>query len=183
MRRAFAAWWPAILLAACVSVPAPPAEPPVAPAIRWTFEGRIGIQSEAQSLSGHLRWQHRPDSDVLLLTTPLGQGVARIERTPAGVTLELPNQPTRSAPDAETLTRDALGYALPVAGLVWWVQATPDPARPSEAVRNAAGQLERLKQDGWTIDYRQYAENRPRKLTLVREGLEIRLVADEWRAE
>jgi len=109
--------------------------------------------------------------------------VARIERRPGGVTLEMPGEAPRAAPDAETLTHDALGYALPVAGLVWWVQALPDPARPFEASRDASGRLERLKQDGWTIDYLQYVEARPRKLTLHRDGLEIRLVADAWQAE
>jgi outer membrane lipoprotein LolB len=36
------------------------------------------------------------------------------------------------------------------------------------------------------IDYLQYAADvpaRPRKLVVVREGLEIRLVADSWQAE
>ncbi|MCA1979668.1 MAG: lipoprotein insertase outer membrane protein LolB [Thiobacillus sp.] len=183
MRRSFVAWLPAVLLAACAAVPAPSVEPAAALATHWTFAGRIGIRTDAENLAGNLRWQHRPDSDVLVLSAPLGQGVARIERTPAGVTLEAPNQPLRTAPDTETLTREALGYALPLAGLAWWVQAAPDPARPSEATRNAAGQIERLQQDGWTIDYRQYVENRPRKLTLSREGLEIRLVADEWLTE
>lgn len=183
MRRFFAAWLPALLLAACASVPAPPAGPPVGPAPNWTLGGRIGIQTEAQSLSGNLRWQHRPDFDSLLLTSPLGQGVARIERSAGGVTLDVPGEAPRTAPDAETLTRDALGYALPVAGLAWWVQALPDPGRPFDAARDASGRLERLKQDGWTIDYLQYVETRPRKLTLSRDGLEIRLVADEWQAE
>lgn len=180
MRRALAAWLP-LLLAACATVP-PPSDVGM-PDAGWRFSGRIGIQTETQSLSGGLRWQHRPDADSLFLSTPLGQGVARIERSAAGVTLELPDQPPRQAPDAETLTRDALGYALPVAGLAWWMQARPDPARPFAAEYDDAGRLARLKQDGWTIDYRQYVQDRPRRLTLTREGLEIRLVADEWRGE
>ncbi|MEW6118527.1 MAG: lipoprotein insertase outer membrane protein LolB [Pseudomonadota bacterium] len=183
MRSLLAAWLPALLLVACTSVPVLPSLPSATPASRWTLAGRIGIQSEAQSLSGNLRWQHRPDFDELLLASPLGQGVARIERTYNGVMLDVPGEALRMAPDAEALTRDALGYALPLAGLVWWVQALPDPARPFEANRDASGRLERLKQDGWTIDYLQYVDTRPRKLTLNREGLEIRLVADEWQAE
>ena len=116
----------------------------------------------------------------------VGQGVARIERNAGGVTLEVPNQPVRHATDAESLTRETLGYALPLSGMAWWVQARPDPDRAFEATRDAAGRLAQLKQDGWVIDYLQYAEDmpaRPRKLVVAREGLEIRLVADSWQAE
>jgi outer membrane lipoprotein LolB len=112
--------------------------------------------------------------------------VARIVRDAEGMMLEMPNQPLRRAPDAESLTREALGYSLPVSGLTWWVQARPDPGRAFEATRDAAGRLAQLKQDGWVIDYLDYAADapaRPRKMVVAREGLEIRLVADDWQAE
>jgi len=189
MRLAWLIWLPLVGLAGCASVPPAPAPVPVparadeAPLGNWTLTGRMGIQREGESLSGNLDWQHRGETDVLTLATPLGQAVARIERSRAGVVLEIPNRPPRHAPDAETLTREALGYALPVEGLVWWVQARPDPARPAEVVRDASGRVERLEQDGWTIDYLQYADQRPRRLALSREGLELRLVVDSWRVE
>lgn len=150
----------------------------------WTLQGRIGIQAGEQSLSGQIRWQHSVETDEVLLTSPLGQGVARIVRDVDGVALEVPNQPTRRAPDAESLTREALGYTLPVAGLAWWVQARPDPDSAFEATRSAAGRLTQLKQHGWVIDYLQYAaDGRPRTLAVMREGLVIRLVADTWHTE
>lgn len=183
MLRAFTAWLPAVLLVACTTLPAPPQAPAVVPASAWTLVGRIGIQTQAESLSGNLRWQHRSDSDDLLLTSPLGQGVARIARDAGGVTLEVPGRPAQRAPDAESLTQEALGYALPVAGLAWWVQALPDPARPFDTAHDAEGRLERLQQDGWTIDYARYDGARPKKLILTRTGLEIRLVADTWHIE
>ncbi|ODU36644.1 MAG: outer membrane lipoprotein LolB [Thiobacillus sp. SCN 63-374] len=141
--------------AGCASVS--PTVPAVAlPYASWTLQGRIGVQAGEQSLSGNIRWQHRAEADEVLLISPLGQGVARIVRNAEGVTLEAPNRSPRRAPDAESLTREALGYALPVAGLAY----------------------------GWVIDYLQYAADaRPRKLVVAREGLEIRLVADNWQTE
>jgi outer membrane lipoprotein LolB len=175
----------ALLLGGCASVSSvPPTVGVPARTANWTLQGRIGVQSSEQNLSGQIHWQHREDRDELLLTSPLGQGVARIVRNGDGVALEMPNQPTRHAPDADTLTREALGYVLPVTGLTWWVQARPAPGSAFEATRDAYGRLTQLKQDGWTIDYLQYAADaRPRKLTVAREGLEIRLVADNWQAE
>ncbi len=173
------------LMAGCATI-SPSLAPAVAPPLsdNWTLQGRIGVQAGEQSLSGQIHWQHGAETDEILLISPLGQGVARIVRDADGVALEVPNQPTRRAPDAESLTREALGYTLPVAGLAWWMQARPDPDSPFEATRNAAGRLAQLKQNGWVIDYLQYAaDGRPRKLALAREGLQIRLVADNWRVE
>jgi outer membrane lipoprotein LolB len=187
MVRPTAALVLALLLGGCASSPpVPPSERDMPLPSNWTLQGRIGIKTDEQSLSGQIHWQHRADSDEVLMTSPLGQGVARIERNAAGVMLEVPNQPARHAPDAESLTHEALGYGLPVSGLVWWVQARPSPASPFVASRDADGRLEQLKQDGWVIDYLQYsadAPRRPRKLVVTREGLEIRLVADDWQSE
>lgn len=187
MWRPVAALLLALVLDGCASTPpVPPAAISALLPANWTLQGRIGIQAGEQSLSGHFHWQHRAGSDELLLTSPLGQGVAHIVRNADGFTLEVPNQAPRHAPDAETLTRGALGYGLPVEGLSWWVQARPDPDRAFEATHDSAGRIAQLRQDGWVIDYLQYdadAPGRPRKLVVAREGLEIRLVADSWQAE
>lgn len=175
------------LMAGCATTPPTiPADALVPLPASWTLQGRIGIQAGEQSLSGSIHWQHRMETDEVLMTSPLGQGVARIVRDADGVLLEVPNQPSRRAPDAESMTHEALGYALPVAGLVWWVQARPDPESTFEATRDGAGRLTQLKQHGWVIDYLQYVTDmpaRPRKLAVMREGLEIRLVADSWQVE
>ncbi len=177
----------ALSLGGCASVPpVPRIQPDSSLSPNWTLQGRIGVQSSEQGVSGRIHWQHRTETDEVLMSSPLGQGLARIVRDAEGVALEVPNQPTRRAPDADTLTREALGYVLPVAGLTWWVQARPDPGHAFEATRDAAGRLAQLRQNGWVIDYLQYAADmpaRPRKLVVTREGLEIRLVTDSWTTE
>jgi len=185
MRCPAAALLLALVLGGCASSP-PLVQQDIPLSPNWTLQGRLGIMTGEQSLSGQIHWQHRADMDEVLMTSPLGQGVARIVRNADGVTLEVPNQPARQAPDAESLTRESLGYGLPVSGLAWWVQARPAPGSAFEATHDTAGRLAQLKQDGWVIDYLQYsadAPQRPRKLVVAREGLEIRLVADDWQSE
>lgn len=174
-----------LALAGCASVPDRPAPADQSTAqAGWTFKGRIGVQYGEESLSGQLHWQHRADRDELLMISPLGQGIARIVRNTDGVMLELPNRPARHAPDAESLTREMLGYALPVSGLAWWVQARPDPSSPFEVRHDEGGRVAQLRQNGWVIDYLQYTEAaQPRRLTVAREGVLIRLVADSWQIE
>ncbi len=175
-----------LALAACASTPPlPPGGMPLSTE-SWTLQGRFSVDSGEERVSGLLHWQHRGTNDELLLTSPLGQAVARIALDADGAVLELPKQPLRRAADADALTREALGYTLPVAGLAWWVQARPDPARDFDATRDGAGRLATLRQDGWTIEYRQYADHPagyPRKLRISREDIEIRLVADSWTGE
>lgn len=177
----------ALVVGGCASTPPlSPAEIDAPLPANWTLQGRIGIQTGEESLSGQLHWQHRAGTDELLLTSPLGQGVARIVSDADGVALEVPNQPTRHAPDAETLTREVLGYGLPVSGLTWWVQARPAPGRAFASTQDSAGRVAQLKQDGWVIDYLKYSDEtplRPRKLVVTRKGLEIRLVTDSWLVE
>lgn len=183
MRRLAVTALCALVLGGCASVaPVARVDAPL-PALspNWTLQGRIGVQSGEQSLSGRIQWQHRAESDDVLMSSPLGQGVARIVRDADGVMLEVPNQPTRHAADAETLTREALGYVLPVAGLAWWVQGRPAPTGPFESTADASGRVAQLRQDGWVIDYLEYAADaRPRRMVVAREGLQIRLVADSW---
>ena len=171
-------------LSGCASLPQP-AEPVTRPGIGvpWTLQGRIAVKSETNSLSGQLRWQHAQQRDELLLASPLGQGIARIVSDTDGVLLDIPQQAPRRAADAETLTRDVLGIALPLAGLRFWIEGRADTARPFTQQQDARGRIAQLHQDGWTIDYLQYRESpawQPRKLTVTRDALEVRLVVDTW---
>jgi outer membrane lipoprotein LolB len=146
----------------------------------FTLQGRVSVQYDGQSLSGQLSWRAGPASDEVLLSSPLGQGLASISRNEQGVTLARPGEPAVMAENVEMLTQSELGFRLPLSGLRFWIQARPDPARASEVRANSVGGVEQIAQDGWKIDYLQFSENRPRKIHVTREGLEIRLVIDEW---
>ena len=179
----------ALLLAACATpalrIPATPI-PAATLNAPWSLQGRIVLKAGKNSLSGQLQWLHRQNREELLLSTPLGQGVARIVSDAEGVLLEVPKQVPKRAADAESLTREALGVALPLSGLSYWIQVRPDPARPSEQTPDATGRIAPIRQDGWVIDYLEYMAEpayRPRKLNIARDGLEIRLVVDTWETE
>jgi outer membrane lipoprotein LolB len=168
-----------LALHGCASVP-----PPVAPAAvisqAFTLQGRVSVRYGEESLSGQLNWRADAAGDEVLLSSPLGQGMASISRNEAGVRLTRPGEPTVEAENVEMLTQSELGFRLPLSGLRYWIQASPDPARVSKVRRNADGGVEMIAQDGWKIEYLQFHESRPRKMHVTREGLEIRLVVDEW---
>lgn len=168
-----------LALHGCAGVP--PQDMPAAEALQaFTLQGRVSVRYGEESLSGQLNWRAYATGDEVLLSSPLGQGLASISRNEAGVTLTRPGEPAVSAENVEMLTQSELGFRLPLSGLRYWIQARPDPARANRVRLNADGRAEQIAQDGWKIDYLQFQEARPRKIHVTREGLEIRLVIDEW---
>lgn len=177
MRRLFAA--AALLtLAACAApgflLPAEEAE--------FELTGRIAVRYRDDAGSGNIAWRHGASSDEMLLTSPLGQGIARIVR--AGDEVALTTQDGREfrAADAESLTEQVLGFRVPLLGLADWVRGRPAPSpAPTQRLADAAGRLVELEQAGWRIEYQAYEGSRPARIRLTFPGLELRLAVSEWK--
>lgn len=151
----------------------------------FQLEGRVSVKTATESFSGGMTWHHQAADDTLLLSTPLGQGVAELHRNAAGVSLKDAEGRTLVAEDPETLLQRAIGMALPVTGLTWWVTGQPRPQSPYQAEADADGRLAVLMQDDWRIEFARYARQSghdlPGKLIARRgEELELRLVVDAW---
>jgi len=142
--------------------------------------GRVAVRYGSDGASGRIAWKHSSATDELLITSPLGQGIARVTRRGGEVTLVTADQKEYWASDAELLTERVLGWRLPLAGLPDWVQGRADPARPAQLARDAQSRLSELMQDDWRVEYQEYEGERPSKLRISRADLEIRLVVDQW---
>lgn len=173
---------------ALLPIPAPPSTavaPPASAELRqFRISARVAVKSGEQGFSGTMRWLHSEAADDMLFLSPLGQGVARLERDAAGVTLTTADQRSWRAPDAESLGSEVLGWQVPLKGLPHWVVGRPAPQGPAEAERGADGLLSRLRQQGWQTDYLGYKAvqnvSLPARLVLQNDDLEIRLVIDGW---
>lgn len=148
----------------------------------FALTGRIAVRYGDQASSGNLAWRHDAAADELLITSPLGQGVARIVRAHGTVTLTAADGRRYRATDAEALTERVLGFRLPLAGLADWVRARPARGSPAQTRYNAAGHLAELDQSGWRIDYLAYEDGGklPSRLVLTYPGLELRLAITRW---
>jgi outer membrane lipoprotein LolB len=163
----------AAVLAACATVPE------TLPPGGFSLVGRVLVRYGDEAASGRFTWRHTAAADELLISTPLGQGVAEITRRDGVYTLVAANGERYSAADPERLTRQVLGYALPLEGLPDWVQGRPE--RGVEALTRYDGErLAELRQRGWVIDYSGADERPPKRVRLTRGDLDIRLVIDEW---
>ena len=177
-----------LLLGACAEVPSLPGHAPsatqqaVQPGQHFTASGRFALRHEDGSAAGRFSWQRQGESDSILLSDPLGRGIAEIVRTADGTRLTTADQRSLSAADADTLVHDALGYPLPVAGLSSWLIGQPaHPARAKTLERNPQGRPLRLAEDGWLIDYRYEDSPLPSRLTARwGEQIELRLIIEDW---
>lgn len=164
------------LAAACASLPPPDTE---APAFELT--ARVAVRYGEQSATGRAEWRHSPVADDLVISNPLGQGLAEITRRGDAYVLVTGDGKHHAADDPEALTESVLGWRLPLAGLPDWVRAQPTSGAPARARRDGA-RLDELVQSGWKIEYLEYGERGlPRRMRLTRGTLDIRLVIEEWR--
>jgi len=169
---AFAA---AAVLGACASLPEAGRPLPGG----FELAGRVAVRYGKDAASGRVLWRHSSDTDDLLITSPFGQGVARLNRNGDQFRLLTGDQKEYRAGNAEDLTEQALGWRLPLGGLADWVQARPSPGRPAE-VRGELNRDLELWQDGWHVAYEEFRDGRPLRLRMSRENLEIRLIVDQW---
>jgi len=155
-------WLLVILLAACAQVEV---KPPAGP-LEFDLSGRIAARYRDDAFSGLLSWRHAADGDEMLISTPMGQGVARIVRQGDAVVLTTAEGREFSDRDGEALTERVLGFRLPLAGLADWVRGRPAPA---------------LEARGWEVEYQERdAANRPTRLRVTYPGVVLRLVISDW---
>jgi len=168
----------ALLVAACAELQLrlPEQEP------QFELAGRIAVRYRDEASSANIAWRHGESADEVLITSALGQGVARIVRAGGAVSLFASDGKEHRAADAETLTEQVLGFRLPLDGLADWVRGRA-ASTPATETRDASGRLAELRQSGWTIQYQEWGEagRLPVRLRLLYPGLELRLAISEWK--
>jgi outer membrane lipoprotein LolB len=147
----------------------------------FSLSGRLAARSGDEAFSGSVQWRHSAASDEVLITTPLGQGVARIVREGDAVVLTTAEPKEYRAADVESLTEKALGFRLPLAGLADWVRGRPSGRVPFELRRGEDGRIRSLEQNGWKIEFTRYEGELPTRLQLHYPGVELRLAITEWK--
>ncbi|CAH2929596.1 MAG: Outer membrane lipoprotein component of lipoprotein transport system LolB [uncultured Paraburkholderia sp.] len=185
-----------VALAGCASVkPQGPSTSNAATAVTAqtsrAYQGRFAVQyndqnGQQRNAYGNFSWQETGDTVTLQLRNPLGQTLAIVTSSPASATLELPNRQPLTADNVSTLMQNALGFALPVEGLRYWLQPSPAPTSRAKTEKDPEqpSRLKEITQDGWTIDYLSYADapaTGVKRVNLSRSEppLDIKLVLDQ----
>jgi outer membrane lipoprotein LolB len=176
-----------VFMAACATAPPSTSERATIDAddAPFSITGRISARRGDAGVAGSFDWIHDATHDAIDLSTPLGQTLAKLEGSPAGVEVRLPDGRTQSASTWRELTERAFGVTIPVDGLSAWVRGVPRATEPFTIERDARGRASLLRQQGWEIVYA-YADDtatRPFRASLTYPGadaIEVRVVVDRW---
>ena len=148
----------------------------------FSFSGRVAARQGERRHYANIDWRHAAAADEILLTTPLGQGVAELVRDTRGARLVAADGQVTEAPDWEGLSARVFGFALPLADLPRWLLGDVAPAARDERGRPLAAMAA-----GWDIRYLDYespaADALPVLIELRRDDIELRLKVDAWQPE
>ncbi len=169
--RHWLARFAALLLTACAMLPDHSATDRLGPPLeRFAAEGRLSLRQGERSFHLQFDWRHSPDADVVLFSTPLGQGLAELGRDANSAWLRMPGQTDQRAPDLSGLALKLFGSPLPLAALAEWMGGKHAEMK---------GEV-----DGWFITVSEtspFRERRlPKRIEVRRDEIELRIVVTDW---
>jgi hypothetical protein len=155
--------------------------------LKGLWDGRFAVkitgltEGRNQGGSGGFTLTQDALTDVLEIRNPVGGSIAKITIKPGEAILERNGEIT-TAIDADTLVQNVLGLPLPARGLSDWLRGQTRPGSNASVERNTTGQVSKITQDGWTLNYNWVNLQRLEKLTMTRSSnigsIDIRLVFD-----
>ncbi|WP_100379785.1 lipoprotein insertase outer membrane protein LolB [Polynucleobacter brandtiae] len=156
-------------------------------ALKGTWDGRFSVKvtglTEGNNQGGSGGFSLTQDAliDVLEIRNPMGGSIAKIIIKPGEAILERDGQIV-TAIDADTLIQNTLGLPLPARGLSDWLRGNIRPGTNASVERNMQGQVDKITQDGWVLNYVWGNSQRLEKLTMMRSSnvgsIDIRLIFD-----
>lgn len=137
------------------------------------WQGRLAVQYEQngkpQSLTANFSWLQETSQTRIQLSSPTGQILADIIVTPEFASYTQAGQVTRSFANIDQLTKELLGWPLPVAGLREWLQGFGVDAKGQRFIAIAGQDQTWQTHDGWRIRYASWHDtSQPKRIDLER---------------
>ncbi len=175
------------LLAACAGPGTQLVEAPILlprAAVRdFSLEARFSVTHERERHSGRLSWRHDAGVDALQIASPFGQVLADIRIDDQQARLITSDRQVFEAADVQQLTREVLGYPLPIDRLSGWVLGRA--GKNARVQTDTLGRPQDIEDGDWSITYAydgDAADALPGLMAVTRAGgPELRLRIEEWR--
>ena len=151
----------------------------------FTASGKIALRTADQAETASLLWQQLDSSSHLRLTGPMGLSATTVDSNGRQVVIRQGDETRRWDIDDPAL-QYAPGWNLPLQALQYWLKGVPDPNLEIEGLSlDPQGRLpQRLQQQGWQVEYRDFADfegfTLPTRLEVSREDTHARIVLRRW---
>ncbi len=149
----------------------------------WTIEGRLGVSDGNDGGSGSIEWLQDGGSFRLSLHAPVTGKTWVLHGDRDHAVLEgLRPHPVEGSSAANLLARE-LNWQFPVAQLDYWVRGMRAPGQ-ARVVFRADGLPAQIEQDGWTVEYLDYASDvdppLPNRIFARNGNKHVRLAIRNW---
>ena len=163
------------------------------PIQQWDLRGRLAVRADERGGQASFTWKRAAAQHRIRLNGPLGRGAVLVTQDETGAQLQDAEQRVFHAASAEELLFRYTGWRLPLTHLNYWVRGVPVPGLVSSQELDDAGRLKTLRQQGWDVQYQDYAQfeghELPNRLILTyppnpaavdMPAMEVRLVIERW---
>jgi len=178
------------LFTACTSLPTAPATDwPSAKTARqalshWEMSGRAAVATESQGWSANVTWNQAEQISELNLQGALGVGGVHVRSDGQSVEIDTSKGEKISDQDAAGALERAIGVALPISSLRYWLLGVPAPGSDAEEELDTQGRLAALRQNGWSMAYDRYEYQNgawlPGRVRLENGPVRVKVVVDHW---
>ena len=139
----------------------------------FSADGRLAVKVEGKGSYANFDWTYQNAVQTIDVNTPLGNTVGQLCQDSEGVLAVDSKGKVYQAETAEELSRQLLGFALPVQYLHIWADGKRVANAPYKILPDG-----RLEQFDWTISRTLNSSGQPKMLQLENAKFNIRLVFD-----
>lgn len=141
---------------------------------QFEASGRLAVKTKQQGSTAHFDWLRQDGVETISVNTPIGTTVGQLCQDAEGVLAADAKGRIYQAKSAEELSRELLGYPLPVQHLSVWANGEWAAAAPHRIGSDGS-----LHQYGWRITRHVYPDGSPQTLLLENEHLTLRMAFSE----
>lgn len=153
---------------------------------KWSLEGRLAVKANDEGQSANVSWKQEGEFLEARFFGPFGAGNTRIVGNADELLIETSDGERMHTTTPERDLYRELGWTVPLDRMPYWVRGIPGPGLVEDLKIDGAGRLQSVKQGTWTLEIPQYVQREdgrvmPRRITLNRRDVRIRLIIDDWK--
>ncbi|MBK8285174.1 MAG: outer membrane lipoprotein LolB [Ahniella sp.] len=151
----------------------------------WHLSARLAVSNGQDGGSGRLEWTQQGAFFDVTLRAPVSGQNWQLLGDETGCQLQGLRPEPILARSPEELLRRELQWELPVGALRSWLFGLG--SKTAEIERDREGRITRLRDLGWTIDYKDWQNDQgywlPKRLIAKKPPYQVRLAVGDWRLD